>query len=360
LVGLAQKAPTLDKATKLKEEMAISGATELGNKLMIENTKLGTLKAELDGLSIAEQNEINSLQGITRGAIDREINVIQRKYNSLKASKQAEYLVQAATVSALQGNYELAKQAAQDAVNAYVYDYEQSVKIFDTIFNVYSDALRGFDEEEQTILKIAAQNAQDQLDKIKAEKSDVANIMIKYPSAGITLSDTFEEAVTKAAQYEKEHPQVNANLKYITDDMGNVNVYDESSGVPVFVKSLGKVGQGNPQIAIAQNAAQTAYLENRGEDKKVSYEGYYAMYNAFKQNGGGSLENFYSLYPMTVYMDEGNRALWKKFAKENKRNSHVQFLYLDYANHKLLYCLFRIQQQVFDNQRGRILNQHLE
>ena len=55
LVGLAQKAPTLDKATKLKEEMAISGATELGNKLMIENTKLGTLKAELDGLSIAEQ-----------------------------------------------------------------------------------------------------------------------------------------------------------------------------------------------------------------------------------------------------------------------------------------------------------------
>lgn len=317
LVGLAQKAPTLDKATKLKEEMAISGATELGNKLMIENTKLGTLKAELDGLSIAEQNEINSLQGITRGAIDREINVIQRKYNSLKASKQAEYLVQAATVSALQGNYELAKQAAQDAVNAYVYDYEQSVKTFDTIFNVYSDALRGFDEEEQTILKIAAQNAQDQLDKVKEEKNDVANIMIKYPSAGITLSDTFEEAVTKAAQYEKEHPQVDANLKYITDDMGNVNVYDESSGVPVFIKSLGRVGQGNPQIAIAQNAAQTTYLENRGEDKRVSYEGYYAMYNAFKQNGGGSLENFYSLYPMTVYMDDGNRAEWKKFAREN-------------------------------------------
>jgi len=99
--------------------------------------------------------------------------------------------------------------------------------------------------------------------------------------------------------------------------MGNVNVYDESSGVPVLIKSLGKVGQGNPQIAIAQNAAQTTYLENRGEDKKVSYEGYYAMYNAFKQNGGGSLENFYSLYPMTVYMDDGNRAEWKKFAREN-------------------------------------------
>jgi murein DD-endopeptidase MepM/ murein hydrolase activator NlpD len=317
LVGLAQKAPTLDKATKLKEEMETSGATDLGNKLMVENTKLGVLKAELDGLNIAEQNEITSLQGITRGAIDREISVIQRKYNSLKASKQAEYLVQAATVSALQGNYELAKQAAQDAVNAYVYDYEQNVKTFDTIFNVYSDALRGFDEEEQNILKIAAQNARDKLDEVKAEKNDVANIMVKYPGAGITLSDTFEEAVTKAAQYEKEHPQVNANLKYITDDMGNVNVYDESSGVPVLIKSLGKVGQGNPQIAIAQNAAQTAYLENRGEDKRVSYEGYYAMYNTFKQNGGGSLENFYSLYPMTVYMDEGNQAMWRKFAREN-------------------------------------------
>lgn len=318
LVELAKKIPTSSRETKLKEEMETSGATDLGNKLMVENTKLGVLKAELEGLSIAEQNEINSLQGITRGAIDREINVIQRKYNSLKASKQAEYLVQAATVSALQGNYELAKQAAQDAVNAYVYDYEQNVKTFDTIFNVYSDALRGFDEEERNILNIAAQNAQDQLDKIKAEKSDIAkNIMIKYPSAGITLSDTFEEAVTKAAQYEKEHPKVNTNLKYITDDMGNVNVYDESSGVPVFIKSLGRVGQGNPQIAIAQNAAQTAYLENRGEDKRVSYEGYYAMYNAFKQNGGGSLENFYSLYPMTVYMDDGNRAEWKKFAREN-------------------------------------------
>jgi len=33
------------------------------------------------------------------------------------------------------------------------------------------------------------------------------------------------------------------------------------------------------------------------------------MLNTFKQMGGGNINTFYSLYPMSDYMDEGNIAM---------------------------------------------------
>ncbi len=334
LATYAGTRPTIDTETKLASKLSESGATALSSQLQLENTKLATLKGEIEQINADEQNELNAASNrLASGtSIANEKEVISNKYASKIAKKNAEYSSQAATVAAIQGNYQIAYNAAKDAVNAYTYDYQQNVKTFDTLFSVYSDALKDLDTEEQNILKVAAQNAQDELDKATKEKTEVSNLMISYPRAGITISDTYDQAVIKAAEYEKENKKT-ANLKYITDDSGNVNVYDDSSGTPVFVKSLGQVGQGNPQIAVAGNAANASYLANKGiattDPDKVYYENYYKMYNEFKANGGGSLENFYSLFPMTSYMDSWNISAWNNFVSSNKLDKSNSSINLD-------------------------------
>ena len=200
LITKAQERPTIDTASKLKTELETAGATAISDELKLANTKLGTLKGEVEQLDIKEQTEIDALENsaITRGAIDREKTVIQRKYASQKALKNAEYSAQAATVAALQGNYTIAKDAAKDAVDAYTYDYQQNVKTFDTLFSVYSDSLKDFDTEEKNILQVAAKNAQDTLDKVTAEKKEVVALSVDNPNAGIKITDTLAQAQEKA------------------------------------------------------------------------------------------------------------------------------------------------------------------
>jgi len=214
LANLANTRETIDTAGKLKTELESTGATAISDQLQLENTKLGTLKGEVEVLDTKEQNEIDALEGsgMTRDAIDRQKTVIQRSYASQKALKNAEYSAQAAMVAALQGNYTIAKSAAEDAVNAYTYDYQQNVKTFDTLFSVYSDALKDLDEEEQEILKTAASNAQNELDKITTEKKEVSELMIDNPNAGVSLSDTLDQASKKVAEYEKKNPTVSSTV----------------------------------------------------------------------------------------------------------------------------------------------------
>ena len=174
-----------------------------------------------------------------------------------------------------------------------------------------SAGIEATDTLEQAVIKAA---------KIKETEvdADVQKLRMQYVNAGILETDTEEQAINKVIKYLQENPESTAQLKYITDDLGNVRVYDESSGKPVLINILEGAGQGNPQVNIAKNYTDGTYINVKGEDNKVSYEGYYDMLNTFKQMGGGNINTFYSLYPMSVYMDEGNIAKWKYFVQSNK------------------------------------------
>jgi LysM repeat protein len=204
LIEEAKTRPIIDTESKLTSEMQESGATDLQKQVATQNTLVATIKGEVEKLEIQEQNEIDALEqsGVTRGAIDREKAVIQRKYASQRALKNAELSAEAAVLSAMQGNFTMAKQAAQDAVDAYTYDYQQNVKTFDTLFSLHADWVDELDEAEQNLLKTAASEAQNELDKVTKEKSEVSDLMIEYNAygAGISLDDTLESAQKKAAK----------------------------------------------------------------------------------------------------------------------------------------------------------------
>lgn len=215
LVELAQKTPTINTSTIRTQQEQASGATQLREDIALQSTKLAGIKGERDKLDIMEQNEIEALEkaGITRGAIDREKIVIERKYASKKAQLSADLNAEASMLAAMQGNYTMAKEVADQAVEDYVYDYKQKVENFNNVFDIYSDLVNDLNDDEKEILKTAAENAQNELDKVTQEKKDVMALKLQYAGAGISINDSLEQATAKAEIIAVSDAELNRQLK---------------------------------------------------------------------------------------------------------------------------------------------------
>ncbi len=323
------KPQTIDITGATETAEAKYGTDDLLAKLQTQNVKVASLQGELQKLETEELTAIDTAEGriASRGAIEGEKDTITRAYNIKKAYKSAELYAEAAVAQAYSSNYTEAQKLVTRAVDAYTTEIKQEIENYNNLFSLQSDWIQTLDKKEQNLLQSKYDELVQKEKDVTSEKTEVLDLMIQYPNAGISIKDSVTEAGMKVVLYQKQHPEVkNAQLRYITDDSGNVKVYDESSGTPVLIKELGKVGQGSPQVGIAANATQSTYLSNMGSDQKVSWEGYYKMYNTFKQNGGGSLENFYALYPMSALMDSGNQAEWNKFASSNKIDTSSKLL----------------------------------
>ncbi len=205
LITASQNRPTIDLATTRTQQLESTGVTALREEVAQQSLKLAGIKGERDRLDIMEQNEIDALikSGVTRGAIERETTAIQRKYASKKAKLSADLNAEASMLSAMQGNYTMAKEAADQAVLDYVFDYQQKVDTFNNVFNTYSDLISDLNQEEKEILKTAATEAQKELDEIKEEKKEVMALRLQYAGAGISIDDTLEEATAKAEKVQK-------------------------------------------------------------------------------------------------------------------------------------------------------------
>lgn len=317
--GYQTNVPTADYATALKTTQEEFGVVTGLSDYKLQSQKVATMKGAIESLDLQRQNELDTASNrqASMTSINAEKNAINERYDSQRVKLVGDYNIEAAVLSAQSGYLTEANKLVDDAVQAYTADITAEITRFNNLYTMASDWVGSLDAAEKSILDDAKAELEKKKEEETARLTGVGNLMVEYNKygAGITMNDTIEQAVAKASKVKiPENPQ----LKYISDDSGNVRVYDESSGTPVLVSELGNVGTGNPQIAVAQIAAQSVYLANRGLDEKVSYQGYYDMYNEFVANGGGSLSKFYSLYPMTTYMDAGNQSAWKEYAKNNK------------------------------------------
>ncbi len=215
LLEAAGQRPTVDLAATRLAEQERTGATALREDVAQQSLKLAGIKGERDRLDIMEQNEIDALikSGVTRGAIERETTSIQRKYASKKAKLSADLNAEASMLAAMQGNYTMAKEAADQAVEDYVFDYKQKVETFDNVFNVYSDLVADLTDRERSILETAAQEAQNELDRVTQEKKEVMSLRLQYAGAGISINDSLEEATAKAEKIAESDAGLNRQLK---------------------------------------------------------------------------------------------------------------------------------------------------
>jgi hypothetical protein len=285
LVGAATNRPMVSSEEKLQSTLESSGANAELAKTKEQNIKVGVLQGELDNLSNQQQVEIDNLEksGVTRGAIEREQTVINRKYASLKAAKTAELGIQTALLNAYSGNYNASRALVSDIVDAYTYDQKQKVDDFDNLFNVYSSWVSNLDKKDQDILSNAREDAKTQLANDRSDAKEKTNLMIEYNAygAGITLEDTVESAAEKAAKVANV-----AGAQWIGSADTGYKLVDSTGNVLKTLSSGGTGGLSKTQIDdIAADMSVIAGQTNREEALKLLNQNKGAMILRYGQSG---------------------------------------------------------------------------
>jgi hypothetical protein len=215
LVEKAEQRPTTSIEAKLKEEQDKAGITALQTKLSTQQAKITSIQNEIatdEATTTAEiENARNRLSSME--SISADINEINYKANLVRAKKTALLGAEAAVAQVYQGDLTTAKNMVADIVNAYTADKQSEVDKFDNLFNVYSSWTDSLDKDEKAILEYAHDTAIDSLKTAKEDATNVMNLMLQYPSAGISLSDSVSTATTKASTYQNTHKDESAVLE---------------------------------------------------------------------------------------------------------------------------------------------------
>jgi len=137
------------------------------------------------------------LQGFPEGILRGEKAIIERQYNSRLATMSAKIKDRAAIMEAKQGNFALAQNYANQAVQDYMWETNLNLKLMEDFEDRNQEVLDELDDEYKNILNEYKLNLQNEADKTEQEKRDVMNLGLDNLNAGITIDDTLEEAYAK-------------------------------------------------------------------------------------------------------------------------------------------------------------------
>jgi len=204
LATLGEK-PTANVADFTEKAQAEFQVPEWLSKTQEQSVKVAKLQADIDKLNVRQQQEIDrtreQMANVPTYIIERQENKINREYASQKAYMAAELGGEAALLQAYAGNLGEARSLAEQAVNAYTYDLQQQRADYDNLFNYYNDWIQSLDKEQQNILSAARDEAITTEETAKQDKMNIMELKLKYPSAGINISDSLETAYDKASYY---------------------------------------------------------------------------------------------------------------------------------------------------------------
>ena len=193
---------------KLAEEEEEAGVAGLSDDAKTQKLKVAGIQGDLAKLESRYLVDVDR-EGdrlASSGAIGLAENKITREYQRNKAYLSADLYAEAAVLDVYSGNLTDARNAAKDAVTAFMYDQEQEVKRFEYLYDYHSDFLDSLKAEDKAIVDEAKLKAEEEKAKVEAEKTNVMNMMLQYPKAGIKLTDSLEEASVKASNWSGQQP----------------------------------------------------------------------------------------------------------------------------------------------------------
>lgn len=221
-------------------------------------TQLANLNAQYNN---AAQN--SETQGINSGTP----SVV---YQGQQAAIQRQQAVQqgslAAQLSAAQGNYQNAKQLADQTVSLKYQDLQDKLTATQNFLSLNKDNLSNLEQQQANKIQAAVQQQQTALDQQKA----VSSLAIQYPTAGIDANGSLVSATQKASAFIAQNPTAGQKPVVIgssLDSNGNkIDVYglvgangqitpvdyNSSTGNNNFGMSVGTI-QGLPSYNTAAN-----------------------------------------------------------------------------------------------------------
>jgi len=177
----------------------ISNADNLArmNANIAELTKLNeayTAKETEKNLAFEKSGERLAPMTFIRG----EQAKIQTRYDIELAGMASNIKAKAATFEALNDNFEYATSLADQAVKDYVYDLELKRDTIKEFISLNQDMISDLRVEYRTAISDAQRLAEMRYDEAYKEKQQVMDLLLKYPTSGISISDDLDRAVQKA------------------------------------------------------------------------------------------------------------------------------------------------------------------
>jgi len=143
---------------------------------------------------------------------NREVQNITNKYNIEINRIAAKINTKSAIMAQKQGLMNEAKAFVKEAVDAYTYDLQLAYTQFDKFEEDNRDLLEEIGQEYKDALAETKEINYKIYEEAKTEKTNVMNLMLDTPAAGITIDDTLEEAIGKASEYKKTAPDVTTQI----------------------------------------------------------------------------------------------------------------------------------------------------
>lgn len=127
----------------------------------------------------------NQIAQINRNAAPR-LNTLSANINSKAASLQAS-----------QGLFNEAQDYVNKAVNDATADLKFNVDMFNEFYDLNQSVIDKLDVKYQNAIKDARDSAESAYKLAYSEKQDVGNLILKYPNAGISITDNYDQAISK-------------------------------------------------------------------------------------------------------------------------------------------------------------------
>lgn len=204
LLNLLQKDRTQTREDVYKE-LGISSKDYLSDRKVliseIDSLSQDYAKKEAEMERRIMEFEKNST-GMLQGALDQRANEIRQSYAIELNAKSAYIKSKSAILQALDGNFQLARDLANDAVNDVVSDQKLKMDATLQFYDMNQDVIDRLDSQYKDAVNYAIDEARYKYEQALDEKNRIGEMMIDpaLRGAGITTNDTLEEAYAKAAR----------------------------------------------------------------------------------------------------------------------------------------------------------------
>jgi hypothetical protein len=144
--------------------------------------------------------------GMPQSWMDERKSVITNKYNAELNLMAARINSKAAIIEAKQGNYNEARSLVDEAVSDYTADMKFQYSQFQEFMEMNQEFLDDLGADYKETLNKMDSALLQKIQITEEEKTNIGNMMLQYPNAGIQIGDTLAEAQAKASRWSATQP----------------------------------------------------------------------------------------------------------------------------------------------------------
>ena len=216
LTGYQANVPVSQYQTKLAEAQNRYGVIEALDEYKLQGEKVAQAKAAIENLDLQRQTELDAVNNniISLGARELEKDIIEKKYSSERAKLVGDYNIEAAMLATKSNNLTEANKLVSQAVDAYASDITAEINRFNNFYSIASDFVSSLSSEEKSVLDDVKTQLYAKEKSEKERLTNVLNLKLEYPNAGIEVTDTLEQATAKAENQKNKEAIQGLMLEY--------------------------------------------------------------------------------------------------------------------------------------------------